>query len=308
MVLTLGAHSEDSNEACFVAEACSSRISGVAVVGKKSIDGFYADAEGRGWDAPGYDWENDDRPDQTPDSWLDRLTSSPTTRRVGAAMRGTAPRVSKPPPARAATGGARAVPSPRQPSEREIAEAAHRIRAEIPNIGPKGIAKRLRQHGWTRVDHRVVGMALQRHPAPAAGGKKNKAAPASPPRTTGRSERLTGPAKKTGQAGGTGQAQPLSKFERAVRTARIDMPGMDVAGIVRRLRRYGWPTCTDADVRHALGMSPGTGPVKSGRSRPPRGNGSATKRAQPLTCSLPAAEICPSCGVRVSMLGTCRCS
>lgn len=66
------------------------------MVVSRGIGDFYADAEGRGSDLPGYDWENDDAPDRTPDVWLDGLVSSSSTQRVSVRLPGRAKGPSSP--------------------------------------------------------------------------------------------------------------------------------------------------------------------------------------------------------------------
>lgn len=257
---------------------------------------------------PGYDWENDDRPDHTPDSWLDRLTSSSAAR--GAVVRngtGKGSSSQQQQKSRAPAGGRRTNSPSTRPTDRDIADAAHAIRSEIPNIGYKGIAKRLRQRGWTHVDYLIVGTALQRHPTPTVREAKRAAAP---PKPRAEGQRTVRAKKGTAQASGAGDASGLRGFEKAVRAARTHMPGMDVPGIVRHLRRYGWPYCTEAEVRRALRAQ---APVE----RPRAGDKPLTTRSRSekpkLRPSLrvpppPPVDICPSCAVRISVLGTCRCS
>ncbi|RAO26586.1 hypothetical protein PSN13_06614 [Micromonospora saelicesensis] len=279
------------------------------MVGGRGIGDFYADAEGRDLELPGYDWENDDRPDRTPDVWLDRVASSSAAQRPGVLPR-AAPKSAagqRRTAQRATSKAGRAASSRQRPSEREIADAAHRVRANIPNIGPKGIAKRLRQSGWAFVGATAVDQALKRYPTPST-PQVSRSAPSKAVPT-----RAQQPARakaviteyRPGIAG-----RRLRGFAKAARELAAYDPALSLAGMVGRLQRRGWPTCNEVDVRKALGMSP-TPDARAGRVSPsPKSNRTAVAAfsPSPRAAPRPPADICPSCGVRPSVLGTCRCS
>lgn len=113
----------------------------------RTIGDWYADAEGRHWDVPGYDWENDDKPDQTPDSWIDRLP--PQTQRLPPARSGS-PRKPGPSRRRTTTGSTASAADRRvaPASAPVLKEAARLLRSQLPGAKAKTIARKLREKGW----------------------------------------------------------------------------------------------------------------------------------------------------------------
>lgn len=273
----------------------------------RSIGDFYADAEGRGSELSGYDWENDDAPDRTPDAWLDRLASSRPAQRVGlASAKGAKGRSGRRGSANSVTRKGQSPAGSRRPTEREIANAAHEIRASIPDIGAKGIAKRLRQRGWAFVDSLAVDRALKRYVIPDRKQKSRSV----PSRGTGAGGQELGRVQGVlVQQGGAMVGRRLRNFAKVARYLAARDPEMSLAGITRRLQRLGWPTCTEADVRRALGMSPTAAPRPTQASPPPKSSRPAVDNSPSLRAApRPSAEVCPSCAVRISVLGICRCS
>lgn len=278
------------------ARALSSGMSGAAMVGRRGIGDWYADAEGRGSDDPRYDWENDDRPDSTSDSWLDRVSSR--VRDVPAKTRAAShPRANQSAPQAPRSSSARSG----GPLLRNVAEAAHNLRAKDRNLSDEMIAERLRQRGWASVTQAYVREALERYPsrrslesrsttsaAGAAGSRQPDVAQVASSRADG---------------------SPISEFAAAVHALRVRMPELGIKGLARSLRNSGWPQCTRAQVRAVLQPTPSgasrtraAAPVSRGPSR--QLLPAPARRAAAVS----AAEMCPSCGVRVSALGWCRCT
>jgi hypothetical protein len=247
------------------------------VIGKLTISDWYADAEGRDSEAPGYDWENDDRPDRTPDSWLDRLGSKTAavpqqSRSVG---RRTAPQRA-PSPARSSTARSSS------PSIREIANAARPIRAAQPNLSDKALAKRLRQQrGWTAVTQADVRKALG----------NDTSGPTRDVRATSSGHGRQPVGKRTSGSSPSRPVSdpPLRKVADAVRTLRLAEPAASTETLTQLLRQRGWTAVTQADVLKALGsMAP---QPRSGRPQTPATTKSRPKQAnQPPPGPSPASR------------------
>ena len=352
------------------------------------INDWYANAEGRSWDKPEYDWENDDPPDRTPDSWLDRYTAklartpqdlhhgrrtadglaagvSDRLRAIAKAareMRVAEPGLSDKTIARRlrergwnvtkadvrnalghkmpqSTAGRQAPPlvsrrsrrggqSPSSvpnaawptgtPSPPQIAKAAHDMRATEPRLGFKTIARRLRERGWnvTRADVRnVLGPKvpqLTAVPQPTAG----RQAPPVVFRSAAESQPVGQTPSTIPNVAGPADIPSLPQIAKAAHGMRAIEPWLSDKSVALRLRERGW-NVTEADVREALGKKP----VRSTRGRAtvprrtkkrgtqdlPVRRGASSKRRSSSASSTRVA-LCPSCGVAVSLLGTCRCS
>jgi len=267
------------------------------MVGSRSIGDWYADAEGRYSDSPGHDWENDDPQDRNRDSWLDRLQREE-------------PRM--PPPSQAAgrrSGASREAQRTAQSTGRvtrpyfqDVVNAVHTLRAERPGIGDKTLLRRLRDQGYTNVTQSDVRKALRQAPALAPSDRHRKG------KQTKRVSALPVP---TGRPNPSARA---SDFAAAARTLWTKAPDLSIDELTRLLHGRGWTMFTEADVRKVLStLSPRPSPDR----KPPRTaarKGKAIKprqlrRANSVAASpQPRADICPSCGVAVSLLGLCRCS
>jgi hypothetical protein len=196
------------------------------------INDWYANAEGRSWDKPEYDWENDDPPDRTPDSWLDRYT----------AKLARAPQ--DPPRGRRTTGGLAAGVSVRL---RAIAKAAREMRVAEPRLSDKTIARRLRERGWNVTGVDVRKALGHKVPQPAAG---RQAPPLVSP--SARSRRGGQSPSTIANAARPTDIPSLLRIAKAAYAMRTIEPSLGDKAIARRLRERGW-NVTKADVRKALG-------------------------------------------------------
>ncbi len=150
------------------------------MVHRRTVNDWYLNAEGQSAEETGYEWENDDRPDRTPDSWLDRHGPADVSlaRQNGftghQSTSGRGSRSASRPAARCA-----------DPSPRDIAKAARALLAAEPGLSYKTVAQRLQQYkGWTKVTRADVSAALASNaprrasrrrlpsPRPANGGRK----------------------------------------------------------------------------------------------------------------------------------------
>ena len=325
---------------------------------RHSVNDWYVNAEGAG-DNHSSDWQNDDRPDRGPDSWLDRAMSSP---RPGSAGRSPAGSAS----ARRSTGSsASAVPSgplPRHGSSRstparslpvnpapqsrvstrsasplaasssnesfrravgdeELAAYVASLKASRAGMSAAVVAARARARGgrWATVSVEDVSRALAREQSASRTGNAQSAS------RTGKGKR-----RKALTAERVISGAPWSIFVRAVGSTSRNHPDPRPApkAVARRLRELGWKNFAVMDVVNALAEArvhpdarprPTTRPSAdrrwqgTGNSRQPDAPRSVAPLRQdsglPLQAPRPlAADICPSCGVRISSLGMCRCS
>jgi hypothetical protein len=244
------------------------------------INDWYLNAESQGSDRPGYDWENDDPPDRTPDSWLDRLGQRDEMppqriRRDGRSTR--SPRVSAKPATHIAA----------QPRG-NLAEAARAVLAAEPGLSYRAVAGRLRQRGWPAVTRADVGKVLARS--------------ASDPQQS---------APRVASKRQSSANLPLRDIATAARAILTAKPGLSYQAVAERLQRNGWPTITRAHVSRALKTTsrlrlsePENQRTGRQRTRAEARFLGRLARANPM----PRAEICPSCGTAVSISGLCRCS
>ncbi|MFI9528511.1 hypothetical protein [Micromonospora rosaria] len=266
---------------------------------RRTINDWYTNVEGRDSTDSRHDWENDEKPDRTPDAWLDRLQPEKrTTGTSGTAQRG-----------RPGAGAKKSQPSR---SQRDLAKAAHALVARERGIQFKAIAQRLRSKGWPKVTTLQVADAMHAHPATAAKTAKNPAARRSPsstgpakparkkqPPSYGTITIISPPTAARQQAkpaAATGNPQPLVEV---VRKAWRANPRISIKKLAKQVRARGWPRATTQEVQAAL---------EAVRSAPT----STVRRVQPPA---PLAvkrtlhpDACFACGVVPSALGACRCS
>lgn len=254
-----------------------------------SIGDWYADAEGRGSDGPGYDWQNDDRPDRTPDSWLDRLTPGPDDQGTSGTF--VQPKI-KP---RSPKSRKKTAPRAYEASWPEIVKAAHLLRAARPGIKDQTLAKRLRQAGYLNISVARVQQALATSPPPKVAANPSARRKPAPQRSAQPKRR----ASIAPRPAATRQRNPQKpkSLTQAARALHQEMPKLDLHELTRRLRERGWHTISEADVAAALGPSQPETPKQSPRESTP---------ILPTPVLHPGA--CPACLMVVSALGQCRCS
>lgn len=244
------------------------------ITSRGSIGGWYADAGMRGSADHGRDWENDDIPDRTPDSWLDDL---------GIASSPYSPGGGRGEPRRSGTEGATHRPGTscqcitckaqlrRATSDpgASLATAARKLLSTMPGAKDSTLARHLRSSGWPDVTAEQVGRVLQ--------GLNRRQSQQRPP-----------PAKKN----------PLrsQRLADAAKAAQGKHPRLGIRKVTQKLRKSGWPAVTEDEVRAALAAPPR--PASLTPSIP----------ARPLPTPRTRPDACPACGVIVGQLGLCRCS
>lgn len=242
----------------------------------RSIDEWFADAEGRRLNDSAYDWENDDALDQTPDSWLDRIKH----RNVPEASSSHAPRLLR--LSRAAWPGLRYTSSGYLRSE--LAEAVRTIREKSPGIGAKGVLRRLREAGWLSI------AAADLDEIAREDGNESLTVPRRKARSETRSSRSAGP--RAGNKVGPPRTR-VTPYD-LICAIEKEHPGLDVHELARRVRESGLSYVTWKDVRAVLAQRQST-PICPDLAPTP-----SPPRLHP--------ESCRACGVVPSPLGTCRCS
>jgi hypothetical protein len=205
-----------------------------------------------------------------------------------------------PPPGQRTTGPSTTRSVPPQPpaasKETELALAIRVIRKTTPGLTLEQLTEQVRRCGWpdaTRAGMRVAVEEL----------RETSRSNASTPLTQGRLSH--------------------DLMIVAVRALHAMAPHADAADLTRLLRQYGWHLTPPEQVRVALAK---VRPRKSAnrakpqpstkRAEKPRTPAPAQRRTRPGNpdhyrrdvTPLPKAEVCPSCGSAVSVLGTCHCS
>ncbi|MBY8870488.1 hypothetical protein K7640_01365 [Micromonospora sp. PLK6-60] len=287
---------------------------------RRTIANWYANAEGRNSADFRQDWENDDRPDRTPDTWLDRLKPS---ERPAAAR----------PSGRSAPASRRSSPG-RVPTQRDLADAARELQARMRGIKDTTIARHLRQSGWSHVSAEQVRQALRSHPArsnaqsqrpvtvpptpataPQSTTTRTKSGgtitvifpPTNPPPPTKKSKgKITVTASPTAKRKQTRASTPAHErppLAEVIRAVQARHPGLGIKLLVQEVRAGGWPAATRKEVEAARQSLLSTPPPRT----------PATLKAQASASSLrtaraPHPDACFACGVVPSPLGTCRCS
>ncbi|MCZ7437726.1 hypothetical protein O7598_15065 [Micromonospora sp. WMMC241] len=283
---------------------------------RRSIADWYSNAEGRDSADFRRDWENDDRPDRTPDSWLDRLKPS---ERPAAAR----------PSRRSASTSRRSSPG-RVPTQRDLADAARELQARMRGIKDKTLVRHLQQSGWPDVTADQIRHALRSHPA-RSNAQTHRTAPAPAPTPTSSTTRaksggtitvifpptnppppkksrgtikvITPPTGTRKSAKVTTAARNRPSLAEVVRAVQASHPGIGIKLLAQEVRARGWPTATKKEVQSAR---------QSLRPIPPQPT-PAMLKALASTSSLrtvraPHPDACFACGVVPSALGSCRCS
>jgi hypothetical protein len=250
-----------------------------------TIRDWYLNAEGGGVDPSGHDWKNDDHPDRNPDSWLDRLMPS------AASAGHDAERASSTTPAKS--------------------RQSKPTKSQQPSTSRKQSGRTSKKAGAKARAVTVQEVLARQRQAPA-------------------------------------QAKTFEQFAEAVRKLHAEKPELGAKRLASELRKRGWLNFRRSHVVLALaGNRPivpepreqtprpavvrptqpaGRSHSNTGRKQPGADQErSSTSSAQLLPIpidlipdyyrgsTLPSARetppgFCPACGVRVTPLGSCRCS
>lgn len=286
---------------------------------RRTIGDWYANAEGRDSADFRRDWDNDDRPDRTPDSWLDRLKPSERPAAVRPSRRS----------ASTSRGGLRGT----VPTQRGLADAARELQRRMPGIKDKTLVRHLRQRGWLDVSEEQVRKALRAHPARPSSQSRGATTATTPPSANPK------PAKTRTMDGGTvtvihpptnfppktkargtidavspptatrkpAKTDTSSRRERrtladVVRAVLVSRPGLNTRRLTQEVRASGWPKATERQVKAVRKSLPPSPPAPT---PPPR----RIQVPPPLrTVRTPRPDACFACGVVPSPLGSCRCS
>ncbi|MEU9504692.1 hypothetical protein AB0D32_00200 [Micromonospora sp. NPDC048170] len=284
-----------------------------AVARHHTINDWYL---GRGLSTAG-DRTDDEAPDRGPDTWLDRAMAGPD--------RSAAPLVIKSnPPARrrgkadviATSAVIRRAPKP------SVRELESEITAILRSRAQESVQKILHRKGdgWARLTSKEISLAVRR--------------------VQSRIKRTPKPRKAAAVAAESRPVEvlpPLKEIRRVVLHIHALRPLWATWEISRYLRNRGWSNVSTDLVRSILpppgNPVPGTGSpaVKRRRAKTKKEwigpktrkalqQGASARQAEsaaappPVTHRTPPevfardATLCPSCGVRISILGSCRCS
>lgn len=274
----------------------------------RSIDDWYSDADRDGRMEPRHDWENDDAPDRSVSSWVDRRTGvdgsagpsaddrlrsrRPITRNrggTGGRAGASEPSVSRRGP-RTPGGDSRASPPLRGEA---LAEAARRVLAYEPHLTPKQVAARLREAGFRDVTASAVSYALASPPTrPAPDARLVRRAPsgstAKPVSTPVRSAKPSAPPPGR---------RPVAPVPPA--TPRATPPGPAPVGSGSRLGRLVTVVARLFRRRSAKSALPRRA-ARVERAGLERGRFDGQRAA--------TAPTCPSCGAPIAVNAVCRCS
>ncbi|MFE0592653.1 hypothetical protein [Micromonospora echinospora] len=267
---------------------------------RHSVNDWYTNAEGRSGAEFRYDWENDDQPDRTPDSWLDRhqsvgrvAASRPTRATVNRSAPGTSSRRN-------------------DSTQRELANAARALQARMRGVKDQTLARHLRQGGWAGVTAEQVRDALRAHPEEQqAPGIHILPGKPDPPRKKQQSHGtitvINPPTVSRTTARTSKPARTTPSMAEVARALRAKDPKISIEKLTKQVQARGWVTATVKKVRTALKEPPRPAPArKQQKTATPR-------QTRPTVVALPAAraphpDACFACGVVPSLLGTCRCS
>jgi hypothetical protein len=284
----------------------------------RTIDDWYLDRGSCSAD----DRADDDAPDRGPDAWLDRAVggSDRNIAPLGIKSKRAAQRRQGKAGATATSAAVRRAP---KPSVRELeSEIAGILRSKTQESVQKVF--RRKGGGWARLTSKEISLAvrrvqprLKRAPesrARVAVAASPKPAAIRPPLEEVRRAVLHIHARRPLWA-----TWEISRYFRSlgwsdVSTDRVrsilPLPGMPIPGTespaVLRHRTKPKKEWIGPTTRQALGQPPipfhSSTTTKSNGATPPRTHQSVPKR------NPRAAEFCPSCGVRISTIGSCRCS
>ena len=289
---------------------------------RRTIADWYANAEGRDSADFRHDWENDDRIDRTPDTWLDRLKPSERVAGSRPSLRGAST-------ARPSGGNAL--------SQRRLADAARELQARMRGIKDATIARHLQQSGWPNVSAEQIRQALSSHPArpikqpgratakpqpPAvssqsttrtttrtkAGGTITVVSPSTgrPPLQTkpSRAGRVTtSPARAHQEATCGMSTRELRSLAEVVRKIEAKKPNIGIKRLAKEVKARGWARATKEQVEAARRLPLPDPP----RPTPPRPKVQVLAPT-PRTVRPPHPDACLACGVVPTLLGSCRCS
>ncbi len=274
---------------------------------RRTINDWYTNAEGRNTYDSRHDWANDDLPDRTPDSWLDRL--EPIVQ--GVSRRPT--RGAGSPSSSSRTAGRNVS------TQRDLAEAARALQARMRGIKDATIARHLRQSGWPEVSANHVRDALRAHPAqperhPAP---KSRVQPRSAGQEKGRQRAqggvrvVTPPAaiRKTTQPSKAAREKPSPSLAEVAHFVRARFPRLGIKNLTKKVQERGWPTATRRQVETALQQPPPSAlTIAVQQPSPPTLKIFRTPAAIPREATPARPDACFACGVVPSPLGACRCS
>lgn len=287
----------------------------------RSIRDFHSDAEGRGHDQTSHDWHQNDQPDRTPESWLDRHTRADSPARTPSTPQkrgqtGAHPTRRTQQPAKAQkTNWIREVITRSQLRD-EIRGPVSAIRQREPKLSDDAVAHRLRQRKetWRQAnadDVRAVSTGTRQKSKPAGGA-------AATARSQGRSGQPGRKQRAKREAGPVRYFTHLFLFDVAVTARRIKAarPGISDQNLAAALARLGgeWSKVTDYVVQMALRRFPAHArpEVAGTRNNPPnlvRPDAVVPPSAvQSPPVRRTRSDICEACGVAFHSSGWCRCS
>ncbi|MEH0972808.1 hypothetical protein V6U77_16950 [Micromonospora sp. CPCC 205546] len=271
------------------------------MVTKRTINDWYANAEGRGSSDFRHDWENDDLPDRTPDVWLDRLQSK------GRAATTSPARQRAPRPAAAGA-------SPNRQSslrQQNLADAARALKARMRGVKDTTIARHLAQNGWPAVSAAQIREALRAYPAqtrkqltPKGQSAPRGIEPAKKKQQSYGTITIISPPTATRKPTGNDGAVPVPQaLVKAAHAAHAWHPQLGIKQLTREVRKLGWHGVTQEQVQAALLKRP----------LPPQSGPSLRSVPVPVPVPRPVEraphpDACFACGVVPSLLGMCRCS
>jgi hypothetical protein len=298
-----------------------------------TIGEWYQNRTGTGWDVPGRDWRDDDRPDQGPDSWLDRATTERPRNAFPKAARSGRP--GSPRTGMTARRAAARVAAPIRPTAAQVEREIREIRAQRPAIDLNAMLILLRGRGvgWHLVTRDEVGHAMGLFGRPRIVSLNNGGSlPSADIHEARRAAEIRRNGGTAGRSAVTGR-----EFSEVVRRLHGRTPGSDLLQIAAALRRMGYADFTLDSVRRSLAMS-GPAPAPRAAARTDRapartsaaapgapaepGDVDAASRARPVPPSARrratgktgaagrpgAPAVCAACGVLPSLNGRCGCS
>jgi len=204
---------------------------------------------------------------------------------------------------RVEAGPASSRPFTPRPSSHAIAIAAFGILTRHPGIGLAAVVRHLwERKQWTEVTEADVQRALRRHT------RRRRNRIVSGPAAHGTAQSKTPDASAT-----PGPYFPLGILEATVCALRANRPDLSIKGLAEYMRGQGWSGITSSRVRGALERGVATPRYDRKTTIQARVSDPPSTEIHPhemwsLSAPEPGEGICPSCGVRVSIMGLCRCS